>query len=419
MSDRTAAIQDKIAEKFDPGAVQDMTASSGGVVALIPDSFGQLMEFSKLMATTNAVPPHLRGKPGDCLAVAMQAMRWGMDPFAVASKSYFVNDRMAYESQLVNAVLYARAPLDGRLQIEFEGEGEALVCRVTGKLLDDPNPHTVVQEIKTITTRNSPLWKQAPRQQMGYFTTRMWARLYAPDALLGIYTPEELERQHLGPDHAKDVTPRPQRGDYGAAGAQPVTGEIIDDEPEREPYTLVNEFGEVIEEITGPGPYAEAMNFHIGRIKTPGELQTFAENNETMTARLAEESPGNAEAISGTLEQRFEELAEARKQDAQPESQETQEIDEDALAKANEAEAQAEAASRDFRVPLLIKDDSNDPDWVAYYQAVKRVVKDAKPADMAAIREANDDNFERMRKRSAQNYKSLMAVIDDREAEPS
>ena len=446
MSDRTATVQERIAEKFNPAAVQDMTASSGGIVALIPDSFGQLMEFSKLMATTTAVPPHLRGKPGDCLAVAMQAMRWGMDPFAVAAKSYFVNDRLAYEAQLVNAVLYARAPLEGRLKIDFKGVGDALVCHVTGKLVDDPNPHTVEQEIKTITTRNSPLWKQAPRQQLGYFTTRMWARLYAPEVLLGVYTREELEEGHIGPDRAKDITPRPQRGNYGAAGAQPVTGEIVDDEPEpREPYTLVNEVGEVVEEVTGAGTYADALIHHIGRIKDTKALATLWENNADMVERMkAEGKAAHVDSITSWYAQREEEIAEAARQDAQPEPQETpadepqEAIPQEAMPQeaepvtepdgrpappddAEQAEqpdaAEAdEALADDALVVPLTTAASGNPDWITYYKAMLRKAREVGKGHIGALQRVNANALEQMAAKSKSNFNTLHREFEKIEA---
>lgn len=191
--------------------------------AFLPASMGEAMELGKLLAASNFVPPHLRGKPGDCLAVVMQATRWGMDPFAVANKTYFVNDRMAYEAQLVNAVLNSRAPLEGRLRVEWDGDGQQLTCKVTGKIKGDPVEHSVWQEIALLTTRNSPLWKTSPRQQLAYYTTRMWARLYCPEVLLGVYTDEEAKdmgplREQSDGSYAADITPpRPTRQTTAAA----------------------------------------------------------------------------------------------------------------------------------------------------------------------------------------------------------
>jgi hypothetical protein len=44
-----------------------------------------------------------------------------------------------------------------------------------------------------VKTKNSPLWTTNPRQQMGYLQVKNWARLYAPGAILGVYTPDEFD----------------------------------------------------------------------------------------------------------------------------------------------------------------------------------------------------------------------------------
>jgi hypothetical protein len=42
-------------------------------------------------------------------------------------------------------------------------------------------------------TRNSTLWTEDPKQQLAYLAQKRWARLYAPDVILGVYTPDELQ----------------------------------------------------------------------------------------------------------------------------------------------------------------------------------------------------------------------------------
>jgi hypothetical protein len=181
--------------KTDLDVVRDMQRSPINLpTAFIPNDMAQVMEFAKMMSTARgAVRGHLLGNPGACLSVALQALRWRMDPFAVASKSFFVNEQLAFEAQLINAVCNVLAPLEGRLQVDWDGAGEKLVCTVRGKLRGDDREKVITQEISSITTRNSPLWKQAPRQQLAYYTTRMWVRLYAPEVLMGVYAPDELQ----------------------------------------------------------------------------------------------------------------------------------------------------------------------------------------------------------------------------------
>lgn len=205
---------ERIEQKIDRTAAGAMVVSDqiGGVMF---QSMAEVMEFSKIMATTGAaVPKHLRGDPGACLAVVTQALEWRMSPFAVANKSYFVNDRIAFESQLIHAVIESRAPLQSRLKVSYEGTGPDRKCIVTGHLRDEVDPVIYTSPaIKDIPVKNSPLWKSDPDQQLWYYSSRAWARRFCPDVLLGIYSKDELEADHVGAEKAKDITPKPKIGE--------------------------------------------------------------------------------------------------------------------------------------------------------------------------------------------------------------
>lgn len=159
------------------------------------DAMANLMRMAETMATGRCtVPKHLQGSASDCMAVAMQAMQWGMNPFAVAQKTHIVNGTLGYEAQLVNAVVQSTNAIDGSFKYEFRGNNGAIECRV-GAVIRGEREITWgewLNEAK-VTTKNSPLWKTNPRQQMGYLQVKNWARLYAPGAILGVYTPDELE----------------------------------------------------------------------------------------------------------------------------------------------------------------------------------------------------------------------------------
>jgi hypothetical protein len=164
---------------------------AGGMLA--PKSLGEVVAFAQVMARADlALPKHLRKNDGACMAVAMQAMRWEMDPFAVANKSYSVNDRLAYEAQLVAAVVHTRAPIARRPDYEFTGQGPTRRCIVSCQMLDGTTKTYESPEFGQITTKNSPLWKSDPDQQLGYFAIRSWARRHAPEVILGVYTPDEV-----------------------------------------------------------------------------------------------------------------------------------------------------------------------------------------------------------------------------------
>jgi hypothetical protein len=169
-------------------------SSTHGLV-LDRDSIEQMQNMAQMMAEARVtVPKHLSGSPGDCLAVIMQAMQWRMNPFSVAQKTHLVNGTLGYEAQLVNAVVSSTGTIKGRFHYEYRGDGNALECRVGAT----PSGEKEIQwgewlNISTVTTKNSSLWKTNPKQQIGYLQVKNWARQYAPGAILGVYTPDELE----------------------------------------------------------------------------------------------------------------------------------------------------------------------------------------------------------------------------------
>ena len=157
------------------------------------------MQVADAMANAKvSVPNHLRNAPGDCLAIVMQSTQWGMNPFAVAQKTHLVNGTLGYEAQLVNAVIQASGAIKGRFHYEYKGDGDSMECRV-GAVIAGENDITWGEWLlsKHVSTKNSPLWKTNPKQQLGYLQVKNWARQYCPGAILGVYTADELEDQPI------------------------------------------------------------------------------------------------------------------------------------------------------------------------------------------------------------------------------
>lgn len=190
-----------------------------------PSGLQKLQAFAEVMAMGKVtVPAHLAGKPADCLAVALQAAQWGMNPYAVAQKTHAVNGTLGYEAQLVNAVITSSTAVQGRFKYEYGGDwgkfkpGAAnaanergLFVRV-GAVLRGETEITWGEPLylEFVTTRNSPLWKTAPKQQLAYLAVKYWARLYCPDVILGVYTPDEFEPAQRA---ERDVTPARSRAE--------------------------------------------------------------------------------------------------------------------------------------------------------------------------------------------------------------
>lgn len=185
---------DRINDSIDKQAVGStaISRSSGGILF---ENMVEVMEFAKLMSVSDvAVPKHLRGNPGACLAVAIQAVEWKMSPYAVANKSYVVNDRISYESQLIHAVVEQRAPLAGRLRCSYSGQGDQRRCKVWAMVKGEAEAFEYESAaFGMIQPKNSPLWKTKPDLQLFYNASRDWARMYFPDVILGVYAEDEID----------------------------------------------------------------------------------------------------------------------------------------------------------------------------------------------------------------------------------
>lgn len=207
-----------------------------------PSGLQKLQAFAEVMAQGKAtVPAHLSGKPADCLAIALQAAQWGMNPYAVAQKTHLVNGTLGYEAQLVNAVITSSTAVQGRFKYEYSGDWEKFkpgaanasnergLSVSVGAVLKGETEITWGEPLymEYVTTRNSPLWKTAPKQQLAYLAVKYWARLYCPDVILGVYTPDEFEPAQRA---ERDVTPARSRADLNnLINSKPET-----QQPERE-----------------------------------------------------------------------------------------------------------------------------------------------------------------------------------------
>lgn len=199
-----------------------VTTSSNSLV-LDSASMDKMLRVADLMASSKVtIPSHFRNSPGDCLAVVMQAMQWGMNPFSIAQKTHLSQGgALGYEAQLINAVIVGCGALKGQPEFEFIGDwkkilgkveekksekggkyyvptytkndedGLGVICRATLRGEDKPREITVM--LSQCYPRFSTQWATDPQQQITYVSVRKFGRRYAPGAILGVYTKEELD----------------------------------------------------------------------------------------------------------------------------------------------------------------------------------------------------------------------------------
>jgi hypothetical protein len=192
------------------------------------------------MASAKLVPKDLQKSPADCLMVIQQAIRWQMDPFAVAQECSVIQGKLMHSGKLVAAVINARGNLIERLSFTYAGQGATRVITVSGRLASEATPRTVTVAIKDASTNNN-VWRTQPDQQLMYHGARVWARRHTPELMLGVWSPEEFNDQGARPPAASaPEIVKPQPADdimtHSVTSAEPhdpETGEIIEDKPHK------------------------------------------------------------------------------------------------------------------------------------------------------------------------------------------
>ena len=201
-------IQLREARRSELAETSFATNSNGGAM-MLPRNGRELMDLANMMAASGPmVRDFYRNNAGACAALIMICQPYGFNPFLVNWKTYRASNDdkapIAFEAQLINAMVKQSAPIKGHFQYTYGGEAESRFVKVVGIDRASGDALEYISPPKSqIAVKNSPLWKGDTDQQLAYYGVRAWCRRWFPELLLGIYSAEEIEA--AGP---RDVTPK-------------------------------------------------------------------------------------------------------------------------------------------------------------------------------------------------------------------
>jgi hypothetical protein len=277
-----------------------------------PNAMKALTDFGKMMSESKVtIPVHLHGKPADCTAIALQAMQWGFNPYAVAQKTHITQGgALGYEAQLVNAAVISSGKLKARPEFEFIGDwdkilgkveerksekggkyyvatwdrslevGLGVICKV--HLVGEAQPREVKVMLSQAWPRFSTQWATDPQQQITYLAVRKMARRYTPDVILGVYTNDELEGPTTVDMGIADEVPPPPPGPQRKSKATPAAAAPtpVADTPAASNTVIDDAMGEI-----SPPP-APAPS-HVTTSKPPMPQASAAAGAKLQTGQIA------------------------------------------------------------------------------------------------------------------------------------
>lgn len=178
------------------------------VSALVPQNLDEYWRVSVALSKAgDMVPKDFRQNPEMIMAAIMRGGEIGLAPMQALSNIAVINGRASIWGDALPAVVQRAGH---HIDVEVTGDGKDAVATATLERGDTGKKITRTFSIKDAEAAgllNKPgPWKQYPKRMLMH-RARAWAvRDGAADALMGLSVIEEM--QDVGPEKARDVTPK-------------------------------------------------------------------------------------------------------------------------------------------------------------------------------------------------------------------
>lgn len=170
------------------------------------ESFTLLYNIGKMFAKSNLVPKSYQGKDEDCMIAVDMANRMGVNPLMVMQNLYVVNGKPSWSGQACMSMIKGssefinvRPVYTGErntdtwgcyIQAEYKTTGEVVRgTEVTIKMAKDEKWYSKPDRYGNETSK----WQTMPEQMLAYRAAAFFARVYLPNALMGVCVEGEAE----------------------------------------------------------------------------------------------------------------------------------------------------------------------------------------------------------------------------------
>lgn len=160
-------------------------------------SFADAMRMAKVLSTAPMVPQNYRNEPGNCLIAIDMAQRMNMPPMMIMQNLYIVNGNPGWSGQACIALINNCGRFSPLKFKEFQ-EGDEFSCTAyateleSGEVVYGTTVDRKMAKDCGWLDKSGSYWKKMPMQMARYRSAAFFARTYCPQALMGLYTSDEL-----------------------------------------------------------------------------------------------------------------------------------------------------------------------------------------------------------------------------------
>ena len=161
------------------------------------DQFNQLLRAAQMLSQTSIIPQSYQGKPQDCFVAIEIANRMGVSPMVVMQNMYVVKGKPSWAGQACTMLINSCGKFKDVKHIYTGEKGKPnRGCYVTATRISDGSQVDGVEVTMQMAqaegwTSNSK-WRNMPELMLAYRASAFFARVYCPEAMMGVQTAEEV-----------------------------------------------------------------------------------------------------------------------------------------------------------------------------------------------------------------------------------
>lgn len=164
------------------------------------ESFQALYDMGKMFATSALVPQNYQGKPMDCAIAVDMANRMGVSPMMVMQNLYVVKGKPSWSGQACMSMIKGSSEFTNvRPVYTGERNTDTWGCYIqaeyknTGEVVKGTEVTIQMAKTEGWYGKTGSKWQTIPELMLAYRAAAFFARVYLPNALMGVYVEGEAE----------------------------------------------------------------------------------------------------------------------------------------------------------------------------------------------------------------------------------
>ena len=161
------------------------------------DAFNQILRAADMLSKTSIIPQSYQNKPQDCFVAIEMANRMGVSPTVVMQNMYVVKGKPSWAGQACTMLSNSCGKFKDVKRMYTGEKGKPnRGCYVTATRISDGSQvdgvEVTMQMAQSEGWTSNSKWRNMPELMLAYRASAFFARVYCPEAMMGVQTAEEV-----------------------------------------------------------------------------------------------------------------------------------------------------------------------------------------------------------------------------------